>query len=332
MFKPKVYFLYTHNNVHERFKNGLKANTEISYWCAKALSEHFPNFKFLRSENEKKWRLPFVTSKDVVIGHPGSTLYSLLKKTKKIIIFAPWSGHEDRSCENKTNCFLLEEEKQYYDVARSIILLTSEFNKKKYLDHRSNFWFDYFNQLKGRGCRIQAVHQPIDFSIFPRIKWTYDTNNFLYVGNRNHMKCVEASEALVSAVGRQLHLFGTGEKTLNNLDASAVNQLPKLADFFIQPGMWEAQCVGILEAAARGFIPLVSAETGYPYDHPYLLRYGDMAYNAHQINKILATSAQYRRELADHLHTQFINDPLHNNWKCLTDVLVDEVSRLLRSN
>ncbi len=37
--EKKVYFVYTHKNGFDRFHNGLKANTEISYWSYTALKQ-----------------------------------------------------------------------------------------------------------------------------------------------------------------------------------------------------------------------------------------------------------------------------------------------------
>lgn len=117
---------------------------------------------------------------------------------------------------------------------------------------------------------------------------------------------------------------------MSNLDQTQIEALPTLADFFIQPGMWEAQCVSILEAAARGFIPIVSRDTGYPYEHPYLLEYGDHEGNQQILEKLLSTTPDERAELADSLHSQLCADVNHNTWKRLTDVLIEEVARLYR--
>ena len=143
------------------------------------------------------------------------------------------------------------------------------------------------------------------------------------------MKCLDDAKRLVNEVSRQLTIYGV-EKKLDNLDFAAVKNLANEADFFIQPGMWEAQCVSILEAAARGFIPIVSKETGYPYDHPYLLKYGDHDYNLKIIKKLLKMSKEERKELADHLHHLLVNDPLHNNWNALTNVLIEETKRIVK--
>ncbi len=89
------------------------------------------------------------------------------------------------------------------------------------------------------------------------------------------------------------------------------------------------QCVSILESAARGFIPIVSPETGYPYEHPYLLRFDEEAYNLNVIKKLLLTSSEERKELADCLHEQLLKDPAHNKWGNLTKVLVEEIKNII---
>ena len=86
------------------------------------------------------------------------------------------------------------------------------------------------------------------------------------------MKCLDDSRRLVKDLDRTLIVYGVGEKKLNNLDRIVVSKLSEQADFFIQPGMWEAQCVSFLEAAARGFIPVVSPRNRLPYEHPFLLK------------------------------------------------------------
>lgn len=319
----RVYFIYTHRNGADRFQNGLKANTEISYWCYKALERRFPHVVFLRLQGEKPYRIRSIRSTDVVIGHVGETFLKASERTKRLIAFYPWSGHDDRSTNTLFNCMPKAEEMLYLEKAASTIFLTSEFNKREYVEKPRNFWHSF---LKDK--RLHLVHQPLDFALFKRIKFTYHTSDFLYIGNDAHMKCVPDSKALVNAVGRTLHLYGVEGRKLNHLDEKEVNVLPHLADFFIQPGMWEAQNVSILEAAARGFIPLVSPDTGYPYSHPFLLRYGDFAYNLKVLKEALSTTAEERKMLADALHEKLVNDPLHNNWDHLTDVLVEEVRQL----
>ncbi len=324
--KSRVFFIYTHRNGFDRFCNGLKANTEISYWCYTALKEHFPRVSFLRLEKEKRARIDKISPHDVVIGHVGETFTQAARRTKKLITFQPWAGIEER-CKEGFNCAPKEVELGFFDQASTAILLTSEYNKREYFDQPRNFWYPYFQTFQTKK-RVRLVHQPIDLTRFPRVKWEYKTDDFLYIGNDAYMKCVGDSKRLVEAVGRSLHLYGITRK-IDHLNSSQVALLPKSADFFIQPGMWEAQCVSILESAARGFIPIVSPETGYPYEHPYLLRYGDFEYNLNVLKKLLRTSAEERKELADFLHRQLVEDEHHNTWKKLTDVLVEEVARLL---
>ncbi|MCH9609231.1 MAG: hypothetical protein S4CHLAM45_04580 [Chlamydiales bacterium] len=319
----RIFYVYTHKNGYDRFHHGLKANTELSYHPFVALKKHFPRVTFLRFQGESSKRIAQIREKDVVIGHIGETFLKASRRTRKMVAFSPWNGHEDHSTSISPASLSFEVEKRYYDVAASLVFLTSEFNKRTYLEKAANFWHPY---LKDK--RVRVVHQPIDLSLFPRIKTTYTTSNFLYIGNTNHMKCVPDSRRLVESVGRTLHTFGTGEKNFNHLNKSQVTQIPHLADFFIQPGMWEAQCVSILESAARGFIPIVSPDTGYPYDHPYLLRYGDFDYNKQILNKLIKTTYEERAELADTLHQKLITDPNHNHWDQLTDILIEEVKQL----
>ncbi len=322
--KRRLFFIYTHNNAHDRFTNGLNANTEISYWSQTGLKEVGIPIYFLRLQGEKPWRINQIGSQDIVIGHMGETYRKACLRTKNVIVFQPWAGHEDRSRADTPNCTLHSVELKDYSYAKSLIFLTSEFNVKKYVETNTNFWFDVCQKN-----RVRFVHQPIDLERFSRCKTTYETNNFLYIGNNLHMKCLDDTRRLVRELKRKLTIYGLEGKKINNLDTATVGKLPEFADFFIQPGMWEAQCVSILEAAARGFIPVVSPETGYPYDHPYLLKYGDHAYNLQTLQGLLKTTPQERKELADHLHSSLVNDPNHNNWKKLTDVLVEEVKRLL---
>lgn len=322
----RVYFVYTHRNGFDRFSRGLKANTELSFWPYQALYQACGRVKFLKFQEENPSRIKAIRPQDIVIGHVGPTLKEAFKLTKKVITFCPWVGHEDHSKE-AFNCCPKEIEMAYYDQAASVILLTSEFNKRHYLETSTNFWYPYFQDLKQKK-RVRVVHQPIDLKAFPRMKLDYRTNQFLYVGNKGHMKGLEDAIQLVQQVGSTLHLYGL-DKRLDNRDAGQVNRLAQQADFFIQPGMWEAQCVSILEAAARGFIPVVSPETGYPYDHPFLLRYGDPTYNLKVLKQLLKTSPEERKKLGDCLYTQLITDPHHNEWKKLTDVLVEEVKALL---
>ncbi len=319
----RIYYIYTHKNGYDRFNHGLKANTELSYWPYLALKKKFPRVTFLRLQGENPKRIAQITPSDVVIGHFGETYLEASKRTRKLISFCPWNGHEDHSTSISPASLSKEVELEFYDKAATVILLTSEFNKKTYFEQPVNFWHSYFQKK-----RVTIVHQPIDLSLFSRIKTSYTTSNFLYIGNTNHMKCVPDSIRLVKSVKRSLHTFGTGGRNINHLDSKQVAQLPALADFFIQPGMWESQCVSILESAARGFIPIVSPDTGYPYEHPYLLRYGDFNYNHQIINKLVKTSPEERKELADHLHLQLSQDINHNNWNQLTDIIVKEVDRL----
>lgn len=325
--RTRVHFIYTHRNGHDRFVNGLKANTEISYFCFKALQSRFPHVQFLRLEKEKNYRINAIGSQDVVIGHIGETFLKASSRTKRLVAFYPWSGHEDRSTQLLFNCLPLQEELMYWERSASVILLTSEFNKRKYIENGENFWAPIFKDY-GSKKRIVCVHQPIDLDLFKRIKWEYTTSDFVYIGNDAHMKCLETSKGLVKHLGRNLHLFGVDGKKIDHRNEKEVTGLCHLADFFIQPGMWEAQCVSILESAARGFIPVVSKETGYPYDHPFLLRYNDFEYNSKVLNELLHTSNEERKVLADHLHKSLVEDENHNNWKKLTDVLVKTVSDL----
>jgi len=325
--KARVYYLYTHKNGFDRFYHGIKANTEISYWVYKALRSHFPRVRFLLFQGEKMERIREIRSEDVVVGHVGETFLEASRYTNRLIAFNPWAGDESRSQEGVMNCTPKEIETGYYDRAASIILLTSEFNKKHYLEKPRNFWYSYFQQAMQKK-RVRIVHQPVDLTFFERIKWNYTTNDFLYVGNDGFMKGVDDAVQLVRHVGRNLHIYCIGEKKLDNRNQTQINQLPKQADFFIQPGLWEGQCVSILESAARGFIPVVSEETGYPYHHPFLLRPKDFDYNARILKDLLHTTPEERASLADSLYQQLKNDTEHNNWKKLTDVIVEEVSHL----
>lgn len=323
----RVYFVYTHKNGYDRFHHGLKANTEISYFCFRALQKAFPRITFLRFQNEKQERIDKIKPSDVVIGHMGKTLLEARKRTKNIITFGPFVGHEDHSFSKGPHSCDHEVEMEYYKKAACIILLTSEYNKREYLEKNRNFWYPFFQNLKKP---LRIVHQPIDLQVFRRIKTSYTTSHFLYIGHFGHMKGVEMSQKLVKAVDRTLHIFGSEERRFDHLDQEQVNILPQMADFFIQPGMWEGQCVAILEAAARGFIPIVSPETGYPYDHPYLLKYGDFDYNLQVLKKLLQTTPEERKELGDFLYQRLVEDTHHNSWKTLTDVLVEEVTKMLK--
>lgn len=320
--KKWVYFIYTHKNGYERFNNGLTANTELSYWNYRALRAHFPRVRFLRLHDEKPERIEQITENDVVVGHIGPTYEQASRRTKKLIAFNPWCGDPDCSQE-KFNCSPKEWEISCYDRAQALILLTSEFNTRKYIETPTNDWFDYL-QTK----RVRVVHQPIDLKVFKRIKWEYKTNDFLYIGNDAHMKRVGEAKRLVAQTGRTLHIYGFNGKTIDHRNRSEVDKLPQLADFFIQPGLWEAQCVSILEAAARGFIPVVTPETGYPYSHPFLLKPRDFDYNAQILKDLLQTTAEERKQLADDLHGRLARDIEHNTWSRLTDVVVEEVARL----
>ena len=328
--KSRIYFIYTHKNGFDRFHNGLKANTEISFWSFRALKNSFPSVRFLKFQGEKRERIATIRPQDVVIGHIGPTFAQATLQTKKLIAFNPWAGHEDRSKE-AFNCAPHEQEMALFDNCASLVLLTSEFNKAEYLEKSTNFWYPYFQNLQ-QTKRVRVVHQPIDLQLFPRIKKDYATDNFLYIGNDAHMKCVGDAQALVSTLGRKLNLYGFGGRSIDNLNRLQISALTREADFFIQPGMWEAQCVSDLEAAARGFIPIVSPETGYPYNHPFLLKYNDFNYNLQTLKNLLNTSPEERRQLADSLYQQLVNDVHHNSWQTLMNVLVEEVQKLYSQN
>lgn len=328
--KSRVYLIYTHKNGFDRFHNGLKANTEISFWSFTALKNTFPSVRFLRFQGEKSERIATIRPQDVVIGHIGPTFAQASRNTKKLIAFNPWAGHEDRS-KQAFNCAPHEQEMALFDHCASLVLLTSEYNKAEYLEKATNFWYPYFQKLQ-KTKRVRIVHQPIDLQLFPRIKKKYTTNDFLYIGNDAHMKCVGDTQALVSALGRKLTLYGFDGRTIDNLNRNQISQLVEEADFFIQPGMWEAQCVSILEAAARGFIPIVSPETGYPYYHPFLLRYNDFNYNLQTLKNLLNTTFDERQRLADSLYQQLVNDVHHNSWETLMGVLIEEVQKLYSQN
>ncbi|MFN0065980.1 MAG: hypothetical protein ACKVOH_07070, partial [Chlamydiales bacterium] len=301
------------------------ANTELSYWGYRGLRRHFPRVTFLRFSGENPKRLAQIQPSDVVIGHIGETFAKASERTRRLISFGPWVGHEDHSTSVGPHSTPAHEEMALYNKAISLILLTSEYNQREYVEKARNFWHPYFCQFKGN---IRVVHQPIDLNVFRRIKHDYRTNDFLYIGHFGHMKCVGTSEKLVAKLGRTLHLFGSEKRRLDNLDETQVRELPCLADFFIQPGMWEGQCVAILEAAARGFIPVVSPETGYPYHHPFILRYNDFDSNLKTLKQLINTSAEERKELADGLHNRLATDIEHNTWDRLTNVLVEEVQKL----
>lgn len=325
LFLPgkRVFFIYTHNNASDRFSNGLTANTEISHWSIQALKKAFPRVTFLRLQGEKPLRMQRISEKDVVIGHIGETFQRASERTKNTIAFYPWTGHLDRNESKKFNCIEIEKEMTCLKAARSIIFLTSEYNVQKYINTSTNFWQQFCQDNP-----VRFVHQPVDLQQFKRVKFSYETSNFMYVGNDAHMKCLDHSRALVKAVDRQLSIYGLGTRKLANLDRKTVEGLSSEADFFIQPGMWECQCVSILEAAARGFIPVVSEETGYPYKHPFLLRYNDFEYNKLVLKDLLHSTPEERKDLADSLHKQLVNDVNHNNWEKLTSVLVEEVKKL----
>lgn len=318
----RIFFIYTHKNGYDRFSHGLKANTELSYWCFRALKKVFPRVTFLRLEGEKAKRIQRITKRDVVIGHPGDVYLEASRRTRKVISFSPWMGHEDRSLSKSTHSLPKEIEMDYYNRAQSVILLTSEYNQREYLDKPSNFWFPYFKSYPGR---VRVVHQPIDMNLFQRIKVDYKTSNFLYIGHFGHMKGIDHAKKLVKDLGKKLTIFGSEGNRFNNLDKNQVASLAHLADFFIQPGMWEGQCVSILEAAARGFIPIVSPQTGYPYFHPYLLRYEDYDYNMKQLKALFALPEKEKKALGDFLYQQLRFDPRHSQWESLTNVLIDEV-------
>lgn len=323
----RIYFIYTHRNGYDRFANGLRANTEISHFCYEALRRVFPATCFLRLEGEKERRIARIRPQDVVVGHIGETFAKACKRTRRTLIFYPWVGHEDR-WQERFNCLPKEQELAYYKQAASLVFLTSEHNVREYVEKSGTFWHGYFQEWKKRAS-VRFVHQPIDTHLFKRIKWEYQTNDFLYIGNDAHMKGLPESKKLVKSVGRHLSLYGCEGKRLDNLDSAAVEQLSKEADFFIQVGLWEAQCVSILEAAARGFIPIVTKETGYPYDHPFLLHPLDFDHNLKVLRELLATPPSFRKELADHLYNQLVSDRNHNTWEELTKVLVEEACALL---
>ena len=323
----RVYFIYTHKNGKSRFKRCLNANSEISFFSYNALKKAFGRTIFLKMEGEKDYRIQSIRPQDVVIGHMGETYLKASRQTKNLIAFQPWAGNEDRSTNTLFNCMPKEKELGFWEKAQSLVLLTSEYNLREYIEKERNFWYREFGKLK-QEKRVQIVHQPIDLTVFKRIKWDYKTSNFLYIGNNAHMKGLDMSRELVKRVERKLFLYGVEGKKLDHRDKKAVLSLSQEADFFIQPGMWEAQSVAILEAQAYGFIPIVTEETGYPYKHPFLLRYGDFDYNLKVLKELLNTSEKDRRLLADDLWHQLANDPKHNSWKMLTDVLIDEVKSL----
>lgn len=321
----RIYFIYTHNNHSDRFRYGLKANTEISYWCLSALKRQFPRVSFLHLEGEKDSRIRKISSRDIVVGHIGDTYRKACERSKRIIAFYPWSGHPDRNQIGKFNCIPEETELKQLSAAQSIVFLTSEYNERKYIHKNSNHWFDFCTKNK-----IRIVHQPIDLQKFSRVKFSYKTSNFFYIGNNAHMKCLPHSETLLRTIGKKLTIYGTPEtKRFNNLNTRAIQKLAKDSDFFIQAGMWEGQCVSILEAAARGFIPIVSPETGYPYKHPFLLRYNDLDYNLGILKKLIKTHEEERKDLANDLYKSLTKDNNHNNWDRLTNVLIEEIKNLL---
>lgn len=325
--KRRIYFIYTHKNGYNRFANGLKANTELSFWGYTGLKKEFGKISFLKFQGEKPSRIAAINSNDVVIGHVGETFMKASTRTQRLISFAPWVGHEDHSKES-FNCLPFEKEIEFYNRACSLILLTSEYNKKHYLETNTNFWYPFFQEFQ-KSKKVRVVHQPIDTQLFRRIKWEYTTDNFIYIGNDGHMKGLKDADNIVRELGKNFTIYGLNGKKIDHLDQKAVSKLPQEGDFFIQPGMWEAQCVSILEAAARGFIPVVSKETGYPYDHPFMLRYGDFEYNVKVLKELLKTSPEERKALADHLHGRLIHDANHNDWENLVKVLVEAVKEVL---
>src|ERR1700722_15414541 len=111
----RIYFIYTHRNGRDRFRYGLTANTEISHWAQKALQRRFPRLLFLRIQGESERKISSITSRDVVIGHIGETFLRAANKTKRVIAFSPWAGHEDRSQNHLFNCLPLELELQYWE-------------------------------------------------------------------------------------------------------------------------------------------------------------------------------------------------------------------------
>ncbi len=323
----RIFFIYTHKNGQDRFGHGLNANTELSYWNFQALKKQFRNVFFLRLQGEKEHRIRSIRSTDIVIGHVGETFLRAAARTKKMIAFYPWCGHLDRSTNTLFNCLPKEKEFEYLERSRAAIFLTSEYNVARYIDSEENFWYAYLKKF-ALEKRLRIVHQPLDFTFFTRIKHDYHTSDFLYVGNEAHMKCLPDSKALVRAVNRKLHIYGAHGSKLNHLNSTEVSKLANLADFFIQPGMWEAQSVAILEAAAYGFIPIVSPQTGYPYTHPFALRYNDFEYNKKVLRDLLETTSDERKKLADELHSRLLHDSKHNDWKNLTQVIVEEVINL----
>ena len=71
--QESVFYLHSRGKGFNRFAYGLKANTEISYWCYNALRKALPRVTFLRIEGEKAARMRAIGSEDVVIGHVGET-------------------------------------------------------------------------------------------------------------------------------------------------------------------------------------------------------------------------------------------------------------------
>ncbi len=138
--RKRIFFIYTHRNGKNRFGAGLKANTEISYFSFCALQKKFRNVVFLRLEGEKPFRIRAIGQRDIVIGHIGETYVKASERTKQLIAFYPWSGHLDRSkSEEGFNCLSREKEAYFLEKAASLIFLTSEYNKAKYIECQENF-------------------------------------------------------------------------------------------------------------------------------------------------------------------------------------------------
>ena len=78
-----------------------------------------------------------------------------------LIAFYPWSGHEDRSCNTLFNCLPFEEEKAYWDKASSLILLTSEYNVREYVETPKNFWFEFIQSEQKKKRNTRCCPEPV---------------------------------------------------------------------------------------------------------------------------------------------------------------------------
>jgi hypothetical protein len=87
----RVFFIYTHDVGKKRFRFGLKANTEISYWSIRALEKEFPVF-FLNIQGEKEHRIRFIREQDVVIGHIGESFLRASNRTRRLLLFTLGQG------------------------------------------------------------------------------------------------------------------------------------------------------------------------------------------------------------------------------------------------